>query len=705
MPPPHARLTAILDQCEFVVMIPQRTHTHSCATSSSSVFFAIACLCVTVSLRTNAALSAGAARAEISPSTQILNWVGHAPYPGVLDPVFARALVLSDGTTRAAILTWDLTDTREGFVARTRQAIEKATGIPSDHILINASHTHSAPWVPSEGDPLLSAERRTLLPVENGSGFKEWGDRVVTQTVKAVQDASAASRPVHLSIARAWAGDLVFNRRPIREDSRVETTFTPDRPYVLPQGQRFGAMDPTLTLLGWESDAPNASAIATLFSLPCHPVSIYPHDKRVSADWPGPVSARLAKGLGGESLFAQGCAGDIVPIRRNLPARDRMSELIGDRAMEAWSIRHRVRADKLRVTRIPLALPLNDAGRQDMQRDTISSEVQVLTLGDLAIVALPGEPLTALNLEIQRRSPFPHTLVLGYSNGGGVQYVGHSGDKRKGGYEMGVAGSGEDRCGQMLITSSVQALERLRVDDLLSTTPPEQLDLYLLIGQSNMAGRGPLETIDESPHPKLLAYDSTHHWRIAVDPLHNDKANAGVGLGGWFGRTIADGSSNHIIGLIPAAVGGTPLSRWVRGGDLYLQALDQARAAMQRGKLKGILWHQGENDSGKESDAQSYATRLSAMIRDLRQDLGAGDVPFIVGELGRFLILDPREDTPLAKTINEQLHSLEGKVPRYAVVSSERLTVMPDRIHFDSASLREFGQRYAEVLRAMKPTP
>ncbi|MBI3871374.1 MAG: sialate O-acetylesterase [Verrucomicrobia bacterium] len=686
---------------------PRLSRVHHCPARQLPVLALALALAVSLDAASpttaDAAISVGAARAEISPSTQILNWVGHDPYPGVLDPVFARALVISDGESRAVVVTWDLTDTREGFVARVRKEIQKATGIPGDHVLINASHTHSAPWVPSEGDPLLSAEQKTLLRVEKGPGFLDWGNLVVAQTIRAVREADAAKRAVHLSIARAWAGDLVFNRRPVREDSRVETTFTPDRPYALPQAQRFGPMDPTLTILGWESEAEPPRAVATLFSLPCHPVSIYPHDKRVSADWPGPVSARLAASLGGESLFAQGCAGDIVPIRRNLPARDRMSELIGDRALEAWSVRGRVQTGKLRVARVPVTLPLNEAGRRDMGRDAIASETQAISLGDLAIVALPGEPLTALNLEIQRRSPFPHTLVLGYSNGGGVQYVGPTGEKRRGGYEMGVAGSGEDRCGQILVDAAVGALQRLRAEDLLDATTPDRLDLYLLIGQSNMAGRGPLEAIDETPHPRLLSFEANKRWRVAVDPLHHDKANAGVGLGGWFGRSIADGGSNRVVGLIPAAVGGTPLSRWVRGGDLYLQALDQARAAMKQGRLKAILWHQGENDSGAEQDAQSYARRLAGMIQDLRQDLGAGEIPFIAGELGRFLVSDPRDDTPLAKTINDQLRSLEGRVPRYAVVSSERLTVLPDRIHFDSASLREFGQRYAEALRAMKP--
>jgi neutral ceramidase len=653
-------------------------------------------------LQTHAAeVTAGAAKAEISPSTNVLNWVGHKPYPGVLDPVYVRAIVLSDGASRAALIAWDLTDTREGFVARVRQEISSATKIPSENILINASHTHSAPWVPAEGDPLLEAERRTLLPVQNGPGYREWSQQLLKSTVETVRQADAQRRPVTLSIARAWAGDVVFNRRPMRPDGKVETTYEPANPYSLPNGQRFGPMDPTLSLLGFLS--PQGTAVATLFNLACHPVSIYPHDSRVSADWPGPVARRLSKVLGGEAAFFQGCAGDIVPIRRNLPSRDRMAELIGDRALAAWTNRTQLQTSgklRSRVTRV--TLPLSPVARKDLGRPTLETEIQVITWGTLALVGLPGEPLTAIALEIQRRSPFPHTLVLGYSNGGGVQYVGAAGDKPKGGYEMTEAGSGEDRCGQMLIDTAIQSLQSHRVEDALTETPAKDLHLYLLAGQSNMAGRGPVELPDQVPHPRVLMLATNGEWRVALDPLHQDRVNAGVGLGSSFGRTMADRNPRIVIGLVPVAVGGSPMSRWVKGGDLYRQAVDQARRALSKGTLKGILWHQGENDSDIPANAESYAARLTQMIQDIRTELGIPDLPFVAGKLGQFLITDPRADTPLAGTINSQLESMVGRVPGFKLVESEYLTALPDRIHFDTASLREFGRRYAEAFDAGK---
>jgi hypothetical protein len=94
-----------------------------------------------------------------------------------------------------------------------------------------------------------------------------------------------------------------------------------------------------------------------------------------------------------------------------------------------------------------------------MPSATKHSEVQLITVGPLALVALPGEPLTKIGQAIQERSPFPETLVLGYSNGSGVQYVGVPGEKSKGGYEMGPWGLGDDSCGGVLIEAAVKLLQ------------------------------------------------------------------------------------------------------------------------------------------------------------------------------------------------------------------------------------------------------
>ena len=220
--------------------------------------------------------------------------------------------------------------------------------------------------------------------------------------------------------------------------------------------------------------------------------------------------------------------------------------------------------------------------------------------------------------------------------------------------------------------------------------PPTDLQLFLLIGQSNMAGRGVVEARDKQPITHVYALTKELEWKPAMDPLHFDKPDiAGVGLGRSFARELAKANPAAAIGLIPAAFGGTSLEEWKPGGKLYNDAIARTRAAMKSGKLRGILWHQGEADSGKEENAKSYRERWTKVIGSLREDLNAANVPVVVGQLGEFYT------GAFARTVDEQLAIIPLQVPRTAFVSSAGLKAKSDNVHFDSPSLREFGRRYA----------
>lgn len=230
--------------------------------------------------------------------------------------------------------------------------------------------------------------------------------------------------------------------------------------------------------------------------------------------------------------------------------------------------------------------------------------------------------------------------------------------------------------------------------------PKEKLHLYLLIGQSNMAGRGVMDDAQSVSRLRILKFSPRNAWTPGTEPLHTDKPSiAGAGLGMSFARAMADADPTVTIGLIPCAVGGTPLQRWQKGGDLYQQALQRARLAMKHGTLKGILWHQGEADSSKEEEARSYGARLTQMISDLRTDLGAGQSPFVAGKLGEFLATASKDGRPsFWPVVNEQLAALPKLSPRTAVVESTGLRHKGDGVHFDTGSLRELGRRYAAAM-------
>jgi hypothetical protein len=218
-----------------------------------------------------------------------------------------------------------------------------------------------------------------------------------------------------------------------------------------------------------------------------------------------------------------------------------------------------------------------------------------------------------------------------------------------------------------------------------------QRELFLLIGQSNMAGRGLLDTTTPLTHPNISMFRDGQ-WQMAKEPLHTDKTTAGISLGIGFAHHIFSQTPNTQIGLLPCAVGGTPLSRWMPQNDLYENAVSIAKTALSNGDiLKGILWHQGEADAKDIPTANTYGTRLTTMIATLRIELQADHVPFISGELGHFL--QNHEQCTYFTQINQTLRTI--KLPHYAYASAHSLTDIGDNVHFDGPSLRTFGKRYA----------
>ncbi|MHC4405666.1 MAG: sialate O-acetylesterase [Planctomycetota bacterium] len=248
-----------------------------------------------------------------------------------------------------------------------------------------------------------------------------------------------------------------------------------------------------------------------------------------------------------------------------------------------------------------------------------------------------------------------------------------------------------------LVLWTCSGLAAAVANDQPKLTPRGQLHLYLLMGQSNMAGRGKMTEADRRPVPRVWMLDKENWWVPAAHPIHFDKpAIAGVGLGICFAKRMMAEDDTIQIGLIPCAFGGTPLSRWSKGGDLYQNALARAKAARNDGVLKGVLWHQGESDSGSEETAKTYAERLAAMIRDLRADLESPGLPFVAGRLGEFYLRSGR--TPYAATVDAALADLPHRVDRTACAGAQGLEHNGDQVHFGARALRELGRRYAEQM-------
>jgi hypothetical protein len=229
---------------------------------------------------------------------------------------------------------------------------------------------------------------------------------------------------------------------------------------------------------------------------------------------------------------------------------------------------------------------------------------------------------------------------------------------------------------------------------------PPRLQLFLLIGQSNMAGRGVPEAQDQQTDPHIWMLNKELSWVPASDPMHFDKpAIVGVGPGFAFAKKIASTYPSMNIGLIPCAVGGSGIDVWKPGAYYeptksypYDDALRRTRKALENGQLAGFLWHQGESDS-KPGNAAIYEEKLTELVQRLRKDLNAPHVPFVVGTLGDFIVAK----NPDAKTVNDALQQATRHIPDSYCVVASGLTHKGDTTHFDTPSARALGQRYADV--------
>ncbi len=234
----------------------------------------------------------------------------------------------------------------------------------------------------------------------------------------------------------------------------------------------------------------------------------------------------------------------------------------------------------------------------------------------------------------------------------------------------------------------------------------ENFHLFLLVGQSNMAGRGKVTPADRKPHPRVLMLTKAGQWVPAADPVHFDKPGmVGVGLGKTFGTIVAEKNPNITVGLIPCAHGGSPISAWQPGqhykptrGHPWDDAISRAKAAMKKGSLKGLLWHQGESDSRKGL-SDIYEEKLHELIARFRADLDTPEVPFIAGQMGVF---KERPWSEAKKQVDQAHRELPGKIKAAAFVDAKGLDHKGDKVHFSASSYRELGRRYAEAFLKLR---
>lgn len=370
--------------------------------------------------RGDAVLLAGTARVTITPpvGTHLQGYNRGRPSEGVRDELYARALVLERGKTRAALVCADVIGLELGSVARARALAEAATGIPAPAICIATSHTHSGPAVLHVGraDPRDEEYTRVL---------ERW-------LAGAVALASGNTRPVQVAFGEGSC-DFNVNRRLPTPDGIVM------RPY--PEGSQ----DRRVQVL--RLDAAEESPTAILFRYACHPTCLTATNLRISADYPGAASRAIERLYGAEThaFFLPGCFGDLRPwlttadgnFRGATDAEvERLGRRLGAEVTRVSETAASAAAADLSVGRAGVTLPYAELPSRDALDAALAAagmeafaphvharrekgewcgEVQALRLGPVTLVALPGEVVHEIGRAIERELPAP-VVTMGYTN-------------------------------------------------------------------------------------------------------------------------------------------------------------------------------------------------------------------------------------------------------------------------------------------------
>jgi len=445
-----------------------------------------------------AVLKGGCAKVNITPPLGIpLIGSYGKPSDDILDELYAKALVLNDGNNTIAIVSADLLYTPlEEITNPARRIIKEKTGIPEEHILICATHTHSGPEVFT----------RSKLGPDQEIPASEIDQSYLQTLIRKIADAAVLAhksmREVKIGAAKGRIPEIVFNRRPkaadgsammtlqvsaeiaatreieMRPDGSTAVSFTLD---ANEPNLTFGPIDPDVWVLRVE-DA-NNNIVGSIVNFACHPVCVYPYlPTAISADFPGDATDMVEQTEGGVCLFALGTAGDIVPYQRGVKAHQQIGRALGAEALRrlqpagTWAGQFVGAADDVTLDAVKkeVKFPVKKLVSADDEKKValatleadkaagyITTEMQILRLGDIYILGLPGEVLAEVGLEIKKRAGIEKLFVVSLSNDA-IGYVCHGRAYEEGGYEPGEATNLAKGAGEIMTEEALDLIKQIR---------------------------------------------------------------------------------------------------------------------------------------------------------------------------------------------------------------------------------------------------
>jgi neutral ceramidase len=430
-----------------------------------------------------AALKGGCAKVNITPPLGIpLIGSYGKPSDDILDELYAKALVLNDGNTTIAIVSADLLYTPlEEITNPVREIIKEKTGIPEQNVLICATHTHSGPEVFA----------RTKLPSKGRMPASRIDQHYLQTLIRKMADtvviAHKNMQEVKIGATKGQVPEIVYNRRPKTGDGSVRMAFTLEPEVIAtqkikhgPDGSvrvtfdykhegaqlEFGAIDPDVCVLRVEDV--NRGIVGCLINFGCHPVCIYPYlSTSISADYPAYVTDVVEQVEGGICLFSLGLAGNIVPVVRGIKPREKIGKALGGETLRRLQMVTTTGSAHLKALKKEIKFPTkkvplpNGKAGDDKTIDYVTTEIQVLRLGDIYILGLPGEILVEVGLDIKKRAGLENLFIVTVSNDT-IGYVCHSRAYEEGGYEP-VSGTNMAKgAGEIMIKEAMDLINQIK---------------------------------------------------------------------------------------------------------------------------------------------------------------------------------------------------------------------------------------------------
>lgn len=365
-------------------------------------------------------LLVGAAVRDVTPTKDN----GLLPIPGsgrepktyvdVIDPMHTRVIAMQMGEDVALVVCTETGVGPTGYIVA--EALSAHTGVPVDSIFCIATHSHAAPEVKSE----FSLEPEEGEEVDNSI---LWARYTVAQILDAADEALANLQPVTVGIGYS---ESYINA------NRNRTYYLEDGSSYLNLGLNLaGVTDHTLTVLQFSDEEGNP--VAFIVNYPVHGTTMidntyFDGEPGISADIPGQISTLLEERYPGcVAMWTSGAAGDQNPIVSNQlmypdPETGDMVEVyVGEVGIMKYlsyinfadTLQAIAAVEPVDVDAIGFAYGKTEIPNEEgSPSETFTLDLQVLRLGDVAIVGSPGELYTSLGLDIKEASPLENTIVM-----------------------------------------------------------------------------------------------------------------------------------------------------------------------------------------------------------------------------------------------------------------------------------------------------